>query len=398
MVHIADADDEPARTRSCAVASANSAACGPYVAVPMLKDDELIGVIIIYRQEVRPFTDKQIELVQNFAAQAVIAIENTRLLNELRESLAAADRDRRVLKVISSSPGELEPVFEAMLENAVRDLRRQVRRHVRCATADGFRCVAMHGAPPALVECVRGAIRLRPDRRRALAALIKTKQVVQIADMQADPAYLDGDPLPVAPLMLGGARTSSPCRCSRTMTLIGAIVIYRQEVRPFTDKQIELVQNFAAQAVIAIENTRLLNELRAIARSSRPPPPTCSRSSAARPSICRRCCKRWSSSAARLCDADMAPHHPPEGWRVLSRRSLRLLARIHGIRQGPCRSSRSADTASGRALLEGKVVHIPDVLADPEYTLAEAQRLGGFRTMLGVPMLREGVADRRPGA
>ena len=230
----------------------------------MLKDDELIGAIAIYRQEVRPFTDKQIELVQNFAAQAVIAIENTRLLNELREDLTLQQQTAtsEVLKVISSSPGELDPVFGAMLAEST-ELCEASYATLWLREGDGFRATALHGdLPPAWVEQWRSKALYRPPPNRPIARIIEAQAPVQIADMRDDPSYLEGDPLPVAAVEIAGIRTLLGVPMIKEDELVGVIVIYRQEVRPFTDKQIELVQNFAAQAVIAIENTRLLNELR----------------------------------------------------------------------------------------------------------------------------------------
>ena len=142
----------------------NLAGARTLLAVPMLKEDELIGAITIYRQEVRPFTDKQIELVQNFAAQAVIAIENTRLLNELRESLQQQTATADVLKVISSSPGELEPVFQAMLENAVRICGAKFG-NLWLREGDAFRIGATHSMPQAYVEYLHSEQVFRPDPR-----------------------------------------------------------------------------------------------------------------------------------------------------------------------------------------------------------------------------------------
>jgi two-component system, NtrC family, sensor kinase len=238
--------------------------------VPMLKEAELIGVITIYRQEVRPFTDKQIELVTNFAAQAVIAIENTRLLNELRqrtadlsESLEQQTAISEVLQVIPSSPGELEPVFQAMLENATRLCEAKCGTLYLCE-GDALRTIAMYGAPAAFAEARRRNPMVRPNPETTLGRALATKRAVQIGDVQDEPGYADA-PLGTTGAQLAkltGARTVLAVPMVKENELIGPIVIYRQEVRPFSEKQIELVSNFAHQAVIAIENTRLLNELR----------------------------------------------------------------------------------------------------------------------------------------
>src|SRR6516162_9965687 len=222
--------------------------------VPMLKERELIGCIGIYRQEVRPFTDKQIALLQNFAAQAVIAIENTRLLNELRESLQQQTATADVLRVISSSPGDLQPVFEAMLQNAVRICDAKFG-NLALLEGDGYRFVAHYGAPPKYRDARQREPFVRWNTRANLQRVIKTKQVDHVADIAAEQPHS-------IIATLGGARTLVTVPMLKDDELIGVIVIYRQEVRPFADKQIELLQNFAAQAVIAIENTRLLNELR----------------------------------------------------------------------------------------------------------------------------------------
>jgi GAF domain-containing protein len=221
----------------------------------------LIGAIFIYRTEVRPFTEKQIALVQNFAAQAVIAIENTRLLNELRESLERQTATSEVLSVISSSPGELQPVFQAMLENATRICEAKFGT-LQLRENGAFRVAAMHNPPPAYAEARRHNPLIFPSAHNALGRVIATKQLVHIADYTQELAYKQRDPLAVSIVELAGARTLVIVPMLKEGELIGNLLLYRQEVRPFTEKQIALLTNFAAQAVIAIENTRLLNELR----------------------------------------------------------------------------------------------------------------------------------------
>jgi GAF domain-containing protein len=264
VVHIADLTAEPSYLQRdpMAVNMADRAGARTLLIVPMLKDDELVGNINIYRQEVRPFTDKQIELVKNFAAQAVIAIENTRLLNELRESLAQQTATSEVLQVISRSPGELDPVFQAMLENATRICEAKFG-NLFLRDGDDLQTVAVHGEPE-YVEFWRRAplFGLRDNAGAPLARAAETRAVVHIPDLRTDPSFADGNARVAALVGTAGARTLVVVPMVKDDELIGAIAMYRQEVRPFTDKQIALVTNFAAQAVIAIENTRLLNELR----------------------------------------------------------------------------------------------------------------------------------------
>src|SRR5262249_11662101 len=267
-IQIADIQLEPAySTDPKRFAIIEQAGARTLLTVPMLKENELIGQISIYRQEVRPFADKHIELVSNFARQAVIAIENTRLLNELRqrtddlsEALEQQTATSEVLQVISSSPGELEPVFQAMLANAVRICEARFGNlylHERGA----LRFVAGHNVPRAFAEARRRGP-FHPAPGSGFGELIRTKQTVQTADVAATQPYAERDPAVVDGVELGGIRTSVAVPMLKNNDLVGAIAIFRQEVRLFTDKQIELVANFANQAVIAIENTRLLNELR----------------------------------------------------------------------------------------------------------------------------------------
>jgi GAF domain-containing protein len=248
------------------MALADLAGARTLITVPMVKDNVLIGAIGIYRQHVRPFTDKQIELVQNFASQAVIAIENARLLNELRqrtddlsEALEQQTATAEVLGVISSSPGGLQPVFETILANATRLCGAKFGT-LNLYDGDVFRIAAVHNVPPAFVAMQN--VPFRPHPRSGHAEILRTKRPVQIGDIRAIPPYVEGDPVVLALADLAGACTTVGVPMLKEDALLGTITIYRQEVRPFNDKQIELVQNFAKQAVIAIENTRLLNELR----------------------------------------------------------------------------------------------------------------------------------------
>jgi GAF domain-containing protein len=267
-VQIDDIRKVPTHDSRMRTATIKLAKARTLVAVPMLKENELVGIIAIYRQEVRPFTDKQIALVTNFAAQAVIAIENTRLLNELRqrtsdltESLEQQTATSDVLRVISSSLGELEPVFEAMLENATRICEAKFG-NLWLAEDGGFVVPATHGLPAVYRDRLQRGVVYYPGPTVPVARAAATRQTVHIPDLRADAAYLQREPIATAGVELGQIRTLVAVPLLKDQQVVGAFAIYRQEVRPFTDKQIALVQNFAAQAVIAIENTRLLNELR----------------------------------------------------------------------------------------------------------------------------------------
>ena len=234
--------------------------------VPLLREGSCIGVMAMTRAEVLPFTPKQIELVTTFADQAVIAIENVRLFEEvqartreLSEALEQQTATSEVLGIISSSPGELGPVFEAMLANATW-LCGAKFGILNLYDGEAFSNTAFHGVPEALHTRLHEKI--DPHPASGLAEVARTRQVVQIDDVRARTPYLEGSPAVVALADLGGARTLVIVPMLKDDELVGAIGIYRQEVRRFTDKQIALVTNFASQAVIAIENARLLNELR----------------------------------------------------------------------------------------------------------------------------------------
>ena len=232
--------------------------------VPLLREGAVIGVFALMRTEVNSFTETEIELVSTFAAQAVIAIENTRLLNELRqrtddlsESLEQQTATSEVLSVISNSPTDVQPVFETIANNAVKLCGAQ---YCIVYSFDGeiIDVVAHHNLDRAAVGTLRQIWPMAPDTRTLIGRVILERDVLHVADVTAVPGYTFAN---TSQAVLG-IRTFVGVPMLREGQPIGAIGVYRREVKPFSDRQIELVKAFADQAVIAIENTRLLSELR----------------------------------------------------------------------------------------------------------------------------------------
>ncbi|MGB6818553.1 MAG: GAF domain-containing protein, partial [Pseudolabrys sp.] len=408
LVHVADCRAEQAYIEGDPgfVALVDLAGARTILVVPVLRDNGLVGALNIFRQEVRPFTDKQIELVTNFAAQAVIAIENTRLLNELRqrtddlsESLEQQTATSEVLKVISSSPGDLEPVFNAMLANATR-ICEATFGHLWLFEGNAFRAVAVHGTQ-GFVDHMRHhpIVDLQNSPGIPLDRLARTRELVHIPDLRTDDSYIrKATPQIVALVETSGARTFVSVPMLKDGELVGAINLYRQEVRPFSDRQIELVNNFADQAVIAIENARLLNELRQrtddLSESLEQQVATSDvlRVISSSPTNVQPVFDAIAESAVRLCDGQFSFVLRFDGkvmdFASCCGLSAEGLDAFHSILPMPA----SEDTAGGRAVVRRAVVEIPDVKADPSYG-AQGQGLAkavNYRSIAAVPLLHEG--------
>jgi signal transduction histidine kinase len=315
---------------------------------------------------------------------------------ELSESLEQQTATSEVLEVISASTGELQPVFQKMLENATRICGAQFG-NLFIYSEGAFRAVAVHNAPPAYVKARMG-VPIYPGPDMALGRVMQTKQAAQVEDLRALPGYIARDPLIVAGVELAGVRTMLAVPMLKEDELIGAINIYRQEVRPFTDKQIQLVQNFANQAVIAIENTRLLKELRErtddLTESLQQQTATAdvlkviSRSAFDLKSVLTT----LTESAKSLCGASLGIITLRDGEVMrLQAESGCTQAFVDFMQANPIRPGR--ETITGRVFMDGKPVHVADVQHDPEYNFGQAPTIGAYRAVLAVPLMRDGAVE-----
>ena len=392
LVHVADATEhETYRTSRIFREIMDKGGVRTLLHVPLCKGGRVLGVITVYRQERRPFSHRQIALLESFAAQAVIALENARLLTEQRDALERQTATAEVLQVINSSPGDLTPVFDAMLEKATK-LCEAAYGVFWMYDGDKVRGAAALGVPPELGTFLQNP--QLPSPNTGVGRLLAGEPYVNWEDLKASEAYRNASPIARAVADLGGGRSNLMVPLRSDTALLGALSIYRQEVRPFTDKQIVLLQSFAAQAVIAMENARLLDELRRrtgeLARSVDELTATSdvlkiiSRSSVDLATVLHTLVEK----AARLCRADHATtwrRHDDLYHMVASYGTSNEARQFYATH--PIKPDRG--TVTGRAALERRPIHIVDAREDPNYTYTEGQEIAGFRTMLGIPLLRE---------
>ena len=360
------------------------------LSVPLLREGLPIGALVLTRSQPRTFSDRQVDLLVTFADQAVIAIENTRLLSELQEALEQQTTTAEVLRVISSSPSELDPVFQSMLANATYLC--EANFGTLNLYRDGeFPLAATHNVPETFIQFRRTYPIIKPGPRHPLARVAASRQALQIADMRTEALYLEKDPSFIAMVDFAGARTLVIVPMLKERDLLGVITIFRQDVRPFTEKQIELVKNFATQAVIAIENARLLSELRQSLELQTATADVL-RIISSSPSDLRPVFDAIAENAARLCHGFDVYVQLREGNLV------RYVAHYGGVIPnslvvGGTRPL-TRDLVIGRAMLESRLIHLLDAQAESEeFPEGSAiARRTGYRAIIAVPLMREGYA------
>ena len=358
--------------------------------VPLMREGVAIGVIALRRAETQLFTERQVALLQTFADQAVIAIENARLLNELRqrtadlsESLEQQTATSEVLKVISSSPGDLKPVFESLLANAKRLCGAKFGT-LLLREGSAVRCVAIHGATAEYTEARQRAPVIEPAPDTALGRVLKTKQVIQIADIQKVPGYV-ANPVQAPLVQLADARSILSVPMLKEKELVGIVEIYRQEVQPFTEKQVALLENFAAQAVIAIENARLLNEFRDSLGRQTATSEVLSVISSSRGNLAP-VFHAILENATRICEATFGSMllRESEGFRRAALHNAPQ--QFEEFNKNVPIFRRGMASSFDHAIDTGQVSHTLDAAA--EEPNAPIARYAGARTLLDVPMLK----------
>jgi two-component system NtrC family sensor kinase len=351
-----------------------------FLGVPMLRNGAPIGAIAVFRREAGAFSGADIAMLQTFADQAVIAIENVRLFNETKEALDQQTAISEVLRVISSSPAHVQPVLEAVAIRAARICEAKGAR-IFLVEGDQLRHAAGFGDVPLTPQT------FPLDRGSTSGRAILERVPVHIEDIRAEPE--DAFPISLAISLKSGWRTALSVPLVRENRALGAILLRRMEVRPFSEKQIALLRTFADQAAIAIENVRLFNETKEALEQQTATAEVLKLISRTSFDL-RAVLQTLVESAARLCNADKATIARQSGGVFFRAESYgfsdEFWERVKDIPIQPERGS-----ATGRALLEGTVVHIPDVETDAEYTF-QGRQIDDFRTVLAVPMMRAGAA------
>src|SRR5262245_15799638 len=364
------------------------------LAAPLLHMGEAIGAIVVRRTDVRPFTERQIALLQTFADQAVIAIENVRLFNETKEALDRQTATSEILRVISQSPTDVQPVFDAIARSA-RRLCEATQAVVSRYDGELVHLAALDHVSPEGLELARQVFPMPPSRATTHGRVVLDRTVVHMADVRADAEYsaslaraIQNRSTLGVPMLLDGR-------------VIGVIAAARNEVRPFTEAQIELVKTFADQAVIAIENVRLFKELQeknqALTRAHAQVTESLEQQTATSeilrvisqsPTDVQPVFDVVAESAARLCESFDSAIWRPNGDRLVA------VAHYGPIPIDPGGLPLTRDSVPGRALLDGATLHLPDLQAEAdEFPVGDdLARRHGFRTVLNVPLMRDGVA------
>src|SRR5262249_50531321 len=392
-IHVEDVRSDPDYTYMLPVDDRRTA-----LGVPLLREGNIAGVILLLRTKVEPFSQRQIELVETFADQAVIAMNNARLFEEvqartreLTESLEQQTATSDILRVIGSSPTSIQPVFDSIAAN-VGKFCKGLFSSLFQFDGELLHWVASNTtASPKVLELMHRLLPMRPTRSNGVGRAILDRMVVHITDVEADPDYRRQD---VTRMI--GMRSGIFVPMLREGAPIGVITVGRANPEPFSNNEIELLKTFADQAVIAIENTRLFEAVQARTRELTESLEQQTATADGLKVISRSAFELRTvldtlvESAAKLCDADFANIFRPKGdGSFLQAATYRLPPALQEyLERTPIEPGRGS--ASARALLERVPIHVADAQTDPDYELASA-KVGGFHTIVAVPLLREGV-------
>jgi GAF domain-containing protein len=380
VIHIADVLADPHYQTKDAARAGGFRGC---LAVPMVREGQVIGVIFVARASPGYFADTQVELLKSFAAQAVIAIENVRLFNETKEALERQTATAEILKVISASPTDTQPVFDTIAERALKLCEADISAVSR-VDGEVIDLVATHGVRPEAVEAIRRVFPMRPGDETVMSRAVRSGALVHIADVLADPLYAAKDAAATAHF-----RGSLGVPMLREGQVIGVIFVARAKPGRFSDKQVELVRTFAGQAVIAIENVRLFNETKEALERQTATAEILDVISRSQTDV-QPVFDTIAVNTLKLCDASYSVVLRFDG-------ELLHIAALHNVMPEEADAIRNAfpmplsrGGATPRAILDRKIVHISDIREDPEYKLAGLAQAANYRSILAVPMLHAG--------